>query len=139
MKKTNSQASLVKRISNHKKAVIVPIILAILVGHFIIQMSFIESVKVEPLVKVVPLMESENTIPQITLNDQRQMQENKGDIASSDKPLTVSKENQTVKIAQRETPRQIQNTPVQAPLKKEVKRDVKAERLRRAEKILTGF
>ncbi|MBX7174274.1 MAG: hypothetical protein K1X72_25090 [Pyrinomonadaceae bacterium] len=73
------------------------------------------------------------------MNDQRQIQENKGDVAISDKPLESQKEVQTVKIAQRETARQIQNTPVQTPLKKEVKRDVKAERLRRAEKILTGF
>ena len=63
MKRTKSQESLAKRISNHKKAIIIPIILAILVGHFIVQMSFIESVKVESLVKVVPLVQSENTIP----------------------------------------------------------------------------
>ncbi len=138
MKKTNSQASLAKSVSNHKKAVIIPIILVVLVGHFIIQMSFIESVKVEPLTKAEPLVETE-IIPQIILSNQSQIKENKGDVALSDKPLEAPKEVQTVKIAQRETPRQIQNTPVQAPLKKEVKRDVKAERLRRAEKILTGF
>lgn len=143
MNKTNSQASFTKKVSKKKNVIIILVILAIMVGHFLTQMSFIEGENkriVESLAKTEPMIEPNIPAqPQIDEDKPQELQVERTDVLLSPKPLESSRNTQPVKIAQKESSRQSQTAPIQNPLKKEVKRDPKAERLRHAEKILTGF
>jgi hypothetical protein len=146
MKKTKSQASFAGRMSKKKYAIIVLIILAITVGHFAIQMSFIESENksiVESLAKTEPIAEP-NPQPQIDqsiIEDKFQDSEvKKSDVVLPPPPLKLPKAVKAEKIVQKEPirpPEPIASK--QKPLKKEFKHESQAERLRRAEMILTGF
>jgi hypothetical protein len=144
MKKTKSQASFAGRMSKKKYAIIVLIILAITVGHFAIQMSFIESENkniVESLSKTQPII-APNPEPQIDepVVENTDSEIKKSDIVLPPQPLKSPKAVKAEKIVQKEPIRQPEPTaPKQKPLKKEFKHESKAERLRRAEMILTGF
>lgn len=143
MNRTNSQASFTEQVSKKKNVIIVLVILAILVGHFLTQMSFIESENkqiIESLAKTEPMIEPNiSAQPQIDEDKPPELKAEKTDIIVPPQPLKSQKNIQPVKIAQREAIHQPQKAPLKNPLKKEVMRDSKAERLRRAEKILTGF
>lgn len=138
MNKTNSQTSFAEMMSKKKNVIIILIILAITVGHFGIQLSFIESENqriIELSAKIAPVIEQNiQAKPQVD----EQLETKETDVVLSPKPLASQKDIQTVKVLQRELNRQSESAPIQNPLKK-AKRESKSERLRRAEKILTGF
>ncbi len=147
MNKTNSQTSFAGRMFKKKNVIIVLVILAITVGHFGIQMAFIESENthiIESLAKIAPVIEENiqakpKVDEQIVENKFQVLEAKETDVVLFPKPLELQKNIQTVKVVQRELNRQSEPAPIQNPLKKEIKRESKSERLRRAEKILTGF
>jgi hypothetical protein len=127
--------------SRKKYAVIISIILAIVVGHFLVQISFIESENkriAETLVRT-PAIERQSPIP--TQNGPRAVEskDERVDSVAPEQPLHRQKNNHTVKISNREAARQVQSVPAQKSLHKPLKRDARTERLRRAERMLTGF
>lgn len=140
MNKTNSQTSFAGKIPIRKSVIIILVILAITIGHFVTQISFIESenkrtveslAKSEPVIKLnkTEVAESKTQPPETTPTDE----------VLSANPPESPKEVQPVKIGQKESRRQTETAPPVKTLKKEAKGESKAERLRRAEKLLTGF
>jgi hypothetical protein len=141
MSRTNSPASFPGKMSRKKYAVIISIILAIVVGHFLVQISFIESENkriVDTLVRT-PVIEQQSPIP--AQNEPRavEFKDERVDSVAPEQPLHTQKNNHTVKILNREAARHSQSAPAQKSLNKPLKRDARTERLRRAEKLLTGF
>jgi hypothetical protein len=118
--------------------------LAITVGHFVIQMSFIESENkniAESLVKIQPIIAPETTSqidePVIENTDS---EIKKSDVVLPPQPLKSPKAVKAEKIVQKEPIRPTAPVaPKRTTPKKEFKNESKAERLRRAEMILTGF
>lgn len=147
MNKTNSQTSFARRMSKKKNVIIILAILVITVGQFGIQMSFIDSGNkriIESLTKTVPIIEENiqaqpKVDEQIVENKFQGLKAKETDVVVSSKPLELQKNIQTVKVVQKELNRQPEPAPIKNSLKEEIKRKSEAERLRRAEKILTGF
>ena len=138
MGKTNSQKSLAGKIPSKKSVIIALVIIAITIGHFVTQVSFIESENkqiVESLAKSEPMIESDETE---TAEAQSQpITTDSSDQLLTTKPVDSDQKVQPVKVVQKESRRQSEVPPIQNNPK--AKGESKMERLRRAEKILTGF
>jgi len=140
MGRKNHHAELIGKIYKKKKIVIILVILAITAGNFLIQMSFIESDNkriIESLIKTPPA-------PEQKIQPQTEVVENNSPTTVTDEVLTpktleTEKVIKTEKIIHKDASRQAEPALKQNPLKKEAKRESKSDRLRRAEKILTGF
>ena len=143
MNKAKNQKSMIEILFNQKKNISVAIILTIIATSFLIQMNFIESEKKLVLVSFAYPQPTINlTIPaktEVAENDLPESKAKPTDEILLPKQSESPKIAQPVKIVQKESRRQSENTLGQNPLKKEAKRDLRSERLRRAEKILTGF
>lgn len=144
MNQTNRPASFKEKLSKNKYAIIIPIILAVAVGNFVIQMPFISDKTVQNIslsAENEPVIEPKNPPTQspIIENDSSQPEVAKSDEVVSPKISESPKDSQVVKVVQKDSRRQSETKPVRNSLKKEAKDDSKAERLRRAEKLLTGF
>jgi type IV secretory pathway VirB10-like protein len=140
MGQTNSQTSFAGRIARKRNIIIVLVILAITVGHFVTQISFIESENkkiVESLAKSAPVIEPTDT--EIAESNSQPLETKQTDEILLPKPVDLPKNVQPVKIVQKEARRQPEPAPLPNNFKKEAKGQSRAERLRRAEKLLTGF
>lgn len=144
VKKTSYQASSVGSGLKKKKLIIISLILAIVVGHFVFQMSFITGENE----RFIESMANANSPAGQNAVAKTEAAKNKlPDSQSADSDIVIvapkdsdSRKNvQTIKAVEKESNRQAEIVPVRNSPKKEVKRDSRAERLRRAEKILTGF
>jgi hypothetical protein len=138
--KTNSQRSFAGKIPGKKSLIIAVVILAITIGHFVTQISFIESENkriVESLAKSELVIETDKTETAETRSPA--IIPESGDQLLITKPGVREKNVEPVKVVQKESRPQPEVKPLQNNLKKETKGESKTERLRRAEKLLTGF
>lgn len=143
MGKAKMWKSLIEKLFNRKKNISVAIILTIIATSFFIQMNFIESeqklvlasfANPQPVIKLtIPPK------PEVVKDNSPKTSDKSTDEVFLSKQPESAKIAQPVKIVQKEPRRQLESASGQNPLKKEAKRDAKSERLRRAEKILTGF
>lgn len=121
--------------------IIVSLILAIVVGHFVFQMSFITGEN-ERLIESMT-----NANAPVKQNDVAKVEVAKNKPTDSQSDIVIvapqnretRKEVQTIKAVEKQSSRPAEIVTVKNFPKKEIKRDTRAERLRRAEKILTGF
>ena len=143
MNKMNTHAKRIKK----KNIGILLVILAIMVGHFAFQMSFIESQNkdaIESAAKTEPVVEQKTQIEKIVKievaeNNLQKNQIKEPDVVVSSEPRDFGKKSQPTKVVQKDRQPQIRLEPIKIALKKEPKTPAKSERLRRAEKLLTGF
>lgn len=144
MNKTKYQIPFAENIFKSKKALIALLIVAIVVGHFVFQMSFITN---ENERFIESMANSEASAPQkseakneIAENKSADLQATESDIVIVAPPnRNAQTDVQTIKVVEKQSIRQAEIVPVKNSSKAEIKRESKAERLRRAEKILTGF
>lgn len=143
MDKAKSRKSLSEKLFNRKKNISIAIIITIIATSFLIQMAFIESeqklilasfVQPQPIIKLIIPPKTE-----VLENNSQELNARPTDEILLSKQIESPKIAQPVKIVQKESRRQLETISGQNTLKKEAKRDAKSERLRRAEKILTGF
>lgn len=142
MNQTNSPASFKEILSRNKYALIIPIILVVAVGNFIIQLPFvseetIRNINLSAEKESVVELKNPQTEPLIVESDLPQTETPESDTIVSPKVSGSSKD--IIKVVQKDSRRPSETKPVQNNLKKEAKDVSKNERLRRAEKLLTGF
>ncbi len=129
LEKTNNQVWLSKIIFRRRNAIGIAAILAIGILHFAFQLSVIQSEKtqvIESPIKVETVLEQpEETKPEETKPAEFEVK--KADIILPPKPAPQIKQ------------RQVEVSPAKPQFKKKDSVEPKAERLRRAEKILTGI
>jgi len=129
LEKANNQSRLSKTIFKRRNAIGIVAILAIGVLHFVFQISFIQSEKTqvaENPVKIETISEQPAEIKPAEIKP-AEFEVKKADIILPPKPAPQIKQRQT-EIA-----------PAKPQLKKKDSAPTKSERLRRAEKILTGI
>lgn len=139
MKKTNGQERRIRK----KNIYILLVISAILIGHFALQMSFIENQNreiVESFGETQPPSGQKIQAGKIDVAENNLQKAKEPDVAATQR-IEPEKKSQPMKVLQKNTEQksQLQSETIKVVLKKESKVTIKSERLRRAEKILTGF
>ncbi len=130
IKRADNRSSFSKRVFNWRNAAVIAAILAVGVLQFIYQLSVI---KTENTQLPEPPAKSKQIREQPAVAVPAAFDAKKVEIALPEKPAPVIRQPKIVRQSE------VENAPSKLPLKKKEAVETRAERLRRAEKILTGI
>ena len=148
MSNINNKGSYGKKMSKAHYSILGVIIVALVVGHFLTQISFIGNSDrgFEESLAKVKIPESEIVQPQPIVEENFQTistPQVNNDVILTQKKVETEKNVQAIKVVQKEqrqVERRVPEVVVERnPVKEKVKSVAKSERLRQAEKLLTGF
>lgn len=126
MKKTSGKLAFLRRISIKHYTIIGAVILAITVMHFVLQISFIQKENLRAVETAPEIVQPPEQAVQVIEINPKEYEVRKVEI------ITIPE------VVQPVAPRQTEAAPVRIPSRKKPVRESRAERLRRAERILTG-